>query len=59
MSDQERTREHEQKPAQEFQRRERAQPAPPLDRESAGAELNRFLDLVVREMRLEVERDIS
>jgi spoIIIJ-associated protein len=46
-------------PASEFQRRERAQPAPPLDTAKAAGELNQFLELVVREMELEIEFDVS
>lgn len=59
MSDQERSANTKRMPPKEFQRRERAQPAPPLDTAKAAGELNRFLDLVIQEMRLEVERDVS
>lgn len=59
MNDQERNANMRRMPAQEFQRRERPQPPPPLDAAKAAGELNQFLDLVVREMRLEVERDVS
>jgi spoIIIJ-associated protein len=46
-------------PAKEFPPRERAQPPPPLDAGKAAGELNQFLDLVVREMRLEIECEVS
>jgi spoIIIJ-associated protein len=39
--------------------RERTQPETPLDRERAIPELRRFVDLVVREMNLAIEADIS
>lgn len=55
MNNQERTANMKRMPAREFQRRERGQPVPPLDAAKAAAELNRFLDLVVREMRLEID----
>ena len=59
MNDQERRPNLKRTPARDFQRPERAQPAPPLDAAKASGELNRFLDLVVREMRLEIERDVA
>jgi spoIIIJ-associated protein len=59
MSDQERSANTKRMPARDFQRPERAQPAPPLDTAKAVGELNRFLDLVIQEMRLEIERDVS
>lgn len=40
-------------------RKERFEPEPPLDRERAAEELKRFLDLVLREMHLAVEYEIS
>ncbi len=46
-------------PPREFQRRERAQPPPPLDTEKATGELKRFLELVIREMGLEIECEVS
>jgi spoIIIJ-associated protein len=42
-----------------FPRREHSTPAPPLDRERAMAELQRFLALAVREMGLAVVFDVS
>ena len=59
MSDQERSANTKRMPAREFQRRERAQPAPPLDAAKVADDLKQFLDLVGREMRLEIECDIS
>lgn len=59
MNDQGRTANMKRMPARDFQRRERAQPPPPLDAAKAAAELNQFLDVVVREMRLEIERDVA
>lgn len=59
MNDQERSANVKRMPSKEFPRRERPQPAPPLDIEKAAGELKKFLDLVVREMRLEIESDIS
>jgi spoIIIJ-associated protein len=59
MNDRERSANMKRMPAREFQRRESAQPAPPLDASKAAGELNRFLELVVREMRLEIERDVA
>ena len=59
MSDQERSANTKRMPAGEFQRRERAQPAPPLDAAKAADDLKQFLHLVGREMRLEIECDIS
>ena len=59
MSDQERIANARRMPSKEFQRRERPQPAPPLDAEKAVGELKKFLDLVAHEMRLEIECDIS
>jgi len=46
-------------PARQFPRREHTAPPPPLDRERAVAELNRFLGLAVREMSLAVEFEVS
>jgi spoIIIJ-associated protein len=46
-------------PSRQFPRREHASPPPPLDRERAVAELNRFLDLAVREMGLAVKFEMS
>src|ERR1700683_52042 len=46
-------------PSRQFSRREHASPPPPLDRERAVAELNRFLDLAVREMGLAVKFEVS
>src|ERR1700723_3142624 len=46
-------------PNRQFPRREHASPPPPLDRERAVAELNRFLDLAVREMGLAVKFEVS
>jgi len=46
-------------PSRQFTRREHASPPPPLDRERAVAELNRFLDLAVREMGLAVKFEVS
>jgi spoIIIJ-associated protein len=46
-------------PARQFPRREHTAPPPPLDRERAVAELQRFLALAVREMGLAVEFEIS
>jgi hypothetical protein len=46
-------------PSRQFPRREHASPPPPLDRERAVAELNRFLDLAVREMGLAVKFEVS
>ena len=59
MSDQQRTTNPKRAPAKEFQRRDRPQPAPPLDAEKAAGELKKFLDLVAREMQFEIEYDIS
>jgi spoIIIJ-associated protein len=39
--------------------KERFQPEPPLDRERAAEEMKRFLDLVLREMHLAVEYEIT
>jgi spoIIIJ-associated protein len=46
-------------PARGVPSRERTQPETPLDRDRAIPELRRFVDLVVREMNLAVEADIS
>jgi spoIIIJ-associated protein len=46
-------------PARGGSSRERTQPDTPLDRERAIPELQRFVDLFVREMNLAVEADIS
>src|SRR6204780_2113022 len=46
-------------PSRQFTRREHAAPPPPLDRQRAVAELNRFLDLAVREMGLAVKFEVS
>ena len=59
MNDQGRSANMKRMPAGEFQRRERAQPPPPLDAAKVSGELRRFLDLVVREMHFEVECDIA
>lgn len=59
MNDQERSANFKRTPAREFQRRERAQPPPPLDAEKVTGQLRGFLDLVVREMHLEIECDIA
>ena len=59
MSDQERSANTKRMPTRDFQRRERAQPPPPLDAAKAAGELTRFLDLVIQEMRLEIERDVA
>lgn len=59
MNDHERSANTKRMPAREFQRRERAQPAPPLDAAKAASELSRFLDSVVREMRFEIECDVA
>lgn len=58
MNDQERSANVKRMPSKEFPRRDHPQPAPPLDTEKAAGELKKFLDLVVREMRLEIESDI-
>ena len=59
MNDRERSANPRRMPARDFQRRERAQPPPPLDTEKATSELKRFLDVVIREMSLEVEPEVS
>ncbi len=59
MNDQERIANVRRAPSKEFSRRERPQPAPPLDAENAAGELKKFMDLVTREMGLEIESDIS
>jgi spoIIIJ-associated protein len=46
-------------PARAASSREHVQPDTPLDRERAIPELRRFVDLVVREMNLAIEADIS
>ena len=46
-------------PAKEFARREHTQPPQPLNSGKAVAELKRFLDLVVREMQLGIEYEVS
>ena len=46
-------------PAKPFLPREHAQPAPPIDREKAVAELERFLDLMAREMQLDVVTEVK
>jgi spoIIIJ-associated protein len=46
-------------PAKDFSRREPLPPEPRLDRERAATELNRFLELAVREMGVEVRFEIS
>jgi spoIIIJ-associated protein len=46
-------------PRRDFARREHSAPPPPLDRERAIAELQRYLELAVREMGLEVAFEIS
>ena len=59
MNDQERIANAKRKPSKKFLRPERPQPAPPLDAEKAAGEIKKFLDLVAREMRLEIERDVA
>jgi spoIIIJ-associated protein len=59
MNDHERTTGAKRMPAREFPHRERLQPPPPLDAGKAAGELKQFLELVVREMRLEIECDVS
>ncbi len=59
MSDQERSANARRVPSKEFPRRERPQPAPPLDAQKAAGELKQFLDQVVRGMQLDIECDIS
>ena len=46
-------------PSRQFPRRENTSPPPPLDRERAAAELERFLDLAVHEMGLAVKFEVS
>jgi spoIIIJ-associated protein len=59
MNDRERTADPRRMPAREFQRHERVQPPPPLDTRKATDELKRFLELVIGEMRLEIECEVS
>jgi spoIIIJ-associated protein len=46
-------------PGRDFARREHAEPPPPLDSGKTIPELKRFLELVVREMHLGIEYEIS